>query len=189
MKELFDYLQQFDTLNEQQAELLISKAKYVDLPKKAYFSEAGKVPRQVAFIVSGILRFCYYNNKGEEITHYFVGEGQFVTDFPRFEAKVISAEYIQTVTDCKLIVFTKDDWDYLLATIVPWRGIETAMIKKCLDESLSRRSPMVSNDANERYQAFLQGFPALANRIPLAYVASFVGVTQQSLSRIRKNRR
>lgn len=189
MKQLLDYIQKFDTLNEQQAQLVTSKAKYVELPKEAYFSEAGKVPRQVAFILSGVLRFCYYNNKGQEITHYFVGEGQFVTDFPRFEAQIISAEYIQTVTDCKLLVFTKEDWDDLLATIVPWRGIETAMIKKCLDESLSRRSPMISNDATERYRAFLESFPALATRIPLAYVASYVGVTQQSLSRIRKNLR
>jgi len=189
MKVLLDYLQQFDTLNEQQAELVTSKAKYTDLPKEAYFSEAGKVPKQIAFIVSGVLRFCYYNNKGSEITHYFVGDGQFVTDFPRFEAQIISAEYIQAVTDCKLLVFTKDDWDELLATIVPWRGIETAMIKKCLDESISRRSPMVSNDATERYRAFMEGFSALATRIPLSYVASYVGVTQQSLSRIRKNLR
>lgn len=189
MKELLDHIQQFDTLNEQQANLVTGKAKYVELPKEAYFSEAGKVPRQVAFILSGVLRFCYYNNKGQEVTHYFVGEGQFVTDFPRFEAQIISAEYIQTVTDCKLLVFSKEDWDDLLATIVPWRGIETAMIKKCLDESLSRRSPMVSNDATERYRAFLESFPAFVTRIPLAYVASYVGVTQQSLSRIRKNLR
>jgi CRP-like cAMP-binding protein len=189
MKALLDYLRQFDTLNEQQAEMVISKAKLLELPKETYFSEAGKVPKQVGFILEGVLRFCYYNNKGQEVTHYFVGEGQFITDFPRFEAQIISAEYIQTVTDCKLLVFTKEDWDYLLATIITWSSIETKMVKKCLNESISRRSPMVSNDATERYLSFLESFPALVNRIPLAYVASYVGVTQQSLSRIRKNLR
>jgi CRP-like cAMP-binding protein len=189
MKELIDYLQRFDTLNEQQADLVTSKAKLLELAKETYFSEAGKVPKQVAYILEGVLRFCYYNNKGQEITHYFVGEGQFVTDFPRFEAQVISSEYIQTVTDCKLLVFTKEDWDDLLATIVNWRNIETQMIKKCLDESLMRRSKMVSSEATERYLSFLESFPALATRIPLAYVASYIGVTQQSLSRVRKNLR
>jgi CRP-like cAMP-binding protein len=189
MKELIDYLQRFETLNEQQIELVISKASYVELTKDTYFSEAGKVPRQVGYILEGILRFCYFNNKGQEVTHYFVGEGQFVTDFPRFEAQIISSEYIETVTDCKMIVFTKEDWDELLRTIGPWSNIETKMVKRCLTESITRRSPLVADDATTRYLSFLDSFSALVNRIPLAYVASYLGITQQSLSRIRKNLR
>ncbi|OQP52511.1 hypothetical protein [Niastella populi] len=49
MQELLDYLQQFDTLNEQQAELVTSKANLLELPKETYFSEAGKMPKQIGF--------------------------------------------------------------------------------------------------------------------------------------------
>ena len=61
------------------------------------------------------------------------------------------------------------------------------MVKKCLTLAMERRSPLVSEDATTRYLSFIGGFPNLINRIPLSYVASYLGITQQSLSRIRRN--
>ncbi|MBE9585148.1 Crp/Fnr family transcriptional regulator [Mucilaginibacter sp. JRF] len=187
MKELIDYILQFGVLNEQQLAFVTSKAKMVELPKDAYFSEAGKVPKQVAFVLQGVLRFCYYNNKGQEITHYFIGENQFITDYPKFEAQILASEYIQAVTDCKMLVFSKKDWDEIANTIVGWDNIEIKMVKKCLNESIQRRSPLVAEDATTRYLSFLENFSKLVGRLPLSYVASYLGITQQSLSRIRKN--
>lgn len=57
--------------------LIISKVKEIELRKEAYFSEAGKIPRQVGFVLEGVARGCYYNNKGEEITRCFITEVNF----------------------------------------------------------------------------------------------------------------
>jgi len=54
-------------------------------------------------------------------------------------------------------------------------------------DAMDRRSPLVSEDATTRYLSFLEKYPMLINRIPLSYIASYLGITQQSLSRIRKN--
>ncbi len=184
---MFNYILQFGDLNKQQIELIASKATQLELHKDEYFSEAGKVPRYTGFILQGVFRFCYYNNKGEEITNNFVEANSFVVDYPKFEANVASSEYIQAVTDCKLIVFTRKHWEELLNIIVGWDKIVAKIYQKCLLEAIDRRSPLVSEDATTRYLSFIERFPSLANQVPLAYIASYLGITQQSLSRIRRN--
>lgn len=187
MKDFVNYILQFGELNKHQIDLVTSKATKAELAKEAYFSEAGKIPRQIGFVLEGIVRFCYYNNKGQEITHYFIGDNHFISDYLRFEAQIAASEYIQAVTDCKMLVFSKKDWDEISNTIIGWDSIVFKIYKKCMTESIDRRSPMVAEDATTRYLSFIENFPTLVNRIPLSYVVSYLGITQQSLSRIRKN--
>ena len=187
MKQLINFILLFGNLNEQQVDYLLGKATECTLARNGYFSEAGKIPRQIAFVLEGVLRFCYYNNKGEEITHYFIGEGQFITDYAKFEAQIVASEYIQAVTNCKMLVFSKDAWDEVANTIVGWENMESKMVKKCLTESIDRRSRLLTEDATTRYLSFIKDFERIINRIPLSYIASYLGITQQSLSRIRKN--
>ena len=184
MKKLIEYILQFGNLNNQQIDLITSRATEKELRKDDYFVEAGKMFNQVVFILDGILRICYYNNKGEEITKYFVDENHLFANPNKGEPMT---EYIQAVTDCKLIVFSQQDWEELSNTIVGWDSIVNKIFQKALVEKLDRRSSLVSEDATTRYLTFLKKFPTLANRVPLSYVASYLGITQSSLSRIRKN--
>lgn len=187
MEALITYILQFGNLNPQQVALVKQSVVEVTLRKDEYFSEAGKIPRQVGFVLEGIFRFCYYNNKGEEITNYLIDENNFITDYLNFEAHVASSEYIQAVTNCRMLVFSREKWNELNHTIIGWDKIVNKIVQKCLIQKIESRSPMVAEDATTRYLSFLEKFPQLANRVPLAYIASYLGITQQSLSRIRKN--
>ncbi|MDR3025018.1 Crp/Fnr family transcriptional regulator [Chryseobacterium sp.] len=187
MKEMIDFLLQFGNLNTQQIDLIASKAEELDLQKDEYFSEAGKVPNQIGFIMEGILRVCYYDNKGNEITKYFCDENHLIVDWHHYDARIPASEYVQAVTECKLLVFSRQNWEELSNTIIGWDNMVSKIIQKALIRKLDRRSPLVSEDATTRYLVFLEKFPSVANRVPLSYIASYLGVTQQSLSRIRKN--
>ncbi|MBZ4035100.1 Crp/Fnr family transcriptional regulator [Flavobacterium sp. 17A] len=187
MKELVNYILQFGNLNQQQIDLILSKAQEREINKEDYFSEAGKVSVEVGFILEGILRVCYYNNKGEEITKYFIDENNLVVDLDSFDNNICSSAYVQAVTDCKMIVFSKKDWQELLDTIIGWDTIVHKIISKALIQKVARRSPLVSEDATTRYLSFMEMFPNVINRVPLSYLASYLGITQSSLSRIRKN--
>lgn len=187
MNNLTNYLLEFGHLNQQQVELIKRKAKEVLLKKDEYFSEAGKIPRRVAFIKEGILRICYYNSKGDEITKYFIEENHFAVDINSFNQKVPSSEYVQAVTDCTLLVFSTESFNDLSTTIIQWDSIINKVIEKALIEKVNKLSPMLTEDATTRYLNFLEKFPNLANRVPLSYLASYLGITQSSLSRIRKN--
>lgn len=185
MEELINYLLQFGNLNPQQIDLVIGKTTELELKKNDYFVEAGKIFNQVAFILKGVLRICYYNNKGEEITKYFSDENHLLAN--PYNINEPMTEYIQAVTDCKLLVFSRKDWNELSNTIVGWDKIANKIFQKALLEKMDRRSALVSEDATTRYLTFLEKFPTLANHVPLSYIASYLGITQQSLSRIRKN--
>lgn len=187
MEALINYLLQFGQLNQQQIDLISNKTKIVELKKDTYFSEAGKIPKQVAFVESGILRVCYYSNKGEEITKYFIDENNFAVDLNSFSSQIPSSEYIQAITDCTLIVFSSEALKDLSLTIIGWDIIINKITSKSLLEKVNRISPMLTEDAKSRYLNFLDKFPHLANRIPLSLLASYIGITQSSLSRIRKN--
>ncbi|MCP2025810.1 CRP-like cAMP-binding protein [Flavobacterium sp. HSC-32F16] len=182
MKEFIEYILQYGNLNKQQIDLIASKAKELQLNKDEYFAEAGKVLKQVGFIIDGILRICYYNNKGEEITKIFMEEKHLLYNL----SNVPSTEYIQAATNCKLLVFSNQDWKEISNTIIEWENIIQKIAHKSLVQKLERVSPLISQDATTRYLEFMEKYPTLVNRIPLAYIASYLGITQQSLSRIRK---
>ncbi|QOG00948.1 Crp/Fnr family transcriptional regulator [Flavobacterium sp. MDT1-60] len=187
MKEFIEYILQFGNLNQHQLDLISKKATEKILLKDEYFSEAGKIAQEVGFTLEGIIRVCYYNNKGDEITKYFIDENNLVVDLESFNNDICSNAYVQAITDCRILVFSKKDWKELLDIIIPWEAIVNKITSRALILKIERRSPLVSEDATTRYLMFLKIYPNVVNRIPLSYIASYLGITQSSLSRIRKS--
>ena len=187
MEALINYLLQFGNLNRQQIDLIKSKAVFREVRKDEYYHEAGKIPREVIFLTDGIMRVCYYNNKGDEITKYFIDENNFMADINSYNQEIPSTEYVQAVTHCKYYGLSKSAMKELSMTIIEWDAIVAKITAKGLADKVNKISPMMAEDATERYLSFLEKFPGLANRIPLSYLASYLGITQSSLSRIRKN--
>jgi len=187
MEQLINYLLQFGHLNQQQIELIKSKATVKSIKKEAYYQEAGQIPREVIFLIEGIMRVCYYSNNGTEITKYFLDEDRFIADVTSFNAGVPSSEYVQAVTDCWYVVLSKRALEELSMTIVGWDALIAKVTAKGYADKVNRISAMMSDNASERYRKFLTEFPNLANRIPLSYLASYLGITQSSLSRIRRH--
>ncbi|SHH83365.1 Crp/Fnr family transcriptional regulator [Flavobacterium defluvii] len=187
MEEFIEYILQFGNLNQQQIDLVLNNAIEIELKKDEYFSEAGKVSQQVGFVLNGVLRVCYYNNKGEEITKYFIDENNLVVDFESFENEIPSTVYVQAAADTKIMVFPRKNWKELSNIIVGWDAIVHKIVSRALMQKVERRSPLISEDAKTRYLKFLEIYPNIVNRVPLSFVASYLGITQSSLSRIRKN--
>lgn len=187
MEKFINYVLQFGNLNKQQIDLVKSKAKEIQLRKEEYFWEAGKTVKQIGFLTDGVIRVFFYNNKGEEITRYFIDENHLILSGNTIDEIYTPSEYLSAITDCNLVVFSKQNWKDLSETIIGWDSIVQKIITKHHSEKIARRSELVSQDGTERYLDFIEKFPKLANRVPLSYIASYLGVTQSSLSRIRKN--
>ncbi|WP_299365917.1 Crp/Fnr family transcriptional regulator [Winogradskyella sp.] len=186
MDNLINYLLQFGQLNAQQIELIRNSIQEIELKTGNYFSEAGKTANQVAFVEKGVLRVCYYNKEGEEITRYFIDENNFAVDLNSYSLKVPSSEYIQAIIPSNLIVFNRSELENLSNTIIDWDKIIVQITNKALMEKVNRISPMLAENAKTRYIEFHKRFPNLVNRIPLNYLASYIGITKNSLSRIRR---
>ena len=184
---LLDMLQQFGSLNAQQTALVSSLVKAKAYGAGDYFLRAGQVSQEVGFIVSGIFRVCYYDQEGNEITRYFLDEGNFVVDLQGFNLGISATEYIEAVTDCELLILNRSAMEMLSQTIMLWDGLVNKLTTKAMAEKVARVSWMMPRDAKARYQYFLEHFPNLANRVPLQYIASYIGVTKSSLSRLRRD--
>jgi CRP-like cAMP-binding protein len=187
MEKFIEYILQFGNLNKQQIDLIKSKATAIELHKDEYYWEAGKTVRQIGFLTDGVLRVHYYNNKGEEITRYFIDENHLILSGNTIDEVYTPSEYLSAITDCKLVVFSKQDWKEITETIIGWDTIIQRITAKHHREKIERRGGLVSQDGTERYLDFIQKFPTLVNRVPLSFIASYLGITQSSLSRIRKN--
>lgn len=142
--------------------------------------------RRVAFVTEGILRFYFCNNAGEEVTLNFIAEGAFAVDLESLNYGSPSTGYVEAVTDCSLTVFSRDAWRELSLTIIGWDAIVSKIALKVYAEKATRAGHMLAEDAKSRYLHFLDNFPTLANRIPLSKLAFYLGMTQSSLSRIRR---
>ncbi|WP_219223402.1 Crp/Fnr family transcriptional regulator [Pedobacter antarcticus] len=186
MEDLIKYLLKFGQLNESQCALIQSKTQLKKVKKGEYFSEAGKVSRKIGYVTKGVFRICYYNKTGESFTRYFVYENRFITDINSFIDEVPSAEYIEAVTDCEILVFSKKDFSELAMTIPGWSDIFSKITSYVLENKMRASSNMLVQDAQTRYSHFLAHYPGLANRIPQLMLASYLGITPSSLSRIRK---
>lgn len=186
MEEFLDFMLQFGHLNQQQMDLITKKAETIELSTNDYFWEAGKPINHVGFTKKGVLRVYYYNNQGEEITRYFIEENLLILYGHDIESNYVPSEYVQAIETCELVVFSKRNWRDISETIVGWEAIVQKIVAKQQKEKLERRSPLIEQDAKTRYLGFMQKFPNLVNRIPLSYVASYLGITQSTLSRVRK---
>ncbi|HVZ57111.1 MAG TPA: Crp/Fnr family transcriptional regulator [Chitinophagaceae bacterium] len=184
---LINYLLLFGSLNKQQIDLITSSLTVKYFEEGAYFLKAGQVSRDIGFVTRGIFRVCYYDNDGNEITRYFVEENHFIADINSYNTLLPTTEYVQAVVDCEVIILSRQVMENLSRTILVWDSLIAKIVAKSLAEKVSRISVMMPQDAAARYQYFLEAFPNVANRVPLQYIASYIGVTKSSLSRLRRH--
>ena len=188
MNEFLAYVSQFGRLTPQQQDLVAQKATRVTLRKGDYFVETGAVAQRVGFVEAGVLRVYSSTEEGEESTRYFIDEGHAILDIREpGVATHASLCVVQAVTDCRLVVFSAQQWQTFFQVIPDWERIVHKLVAQAMREKMERVLPMVGQDAATRYTSFLTKYPQLANRVPLAYLSSYLGMTPSSLSRVRKH--
>ncbi len=180
-----NYLKQFGHLNEESSSLLSNLMVQQQFKANEYFLSAGEYSNKIGFIEEGVFRIVFYNKEGDEITRYFLSENQFVVDLYAFNNHVVSGEYIQAVTPSRLTILDRDTLQTLSRKIPQWDKLLNTLTQNALMEKLYNRSDLVNKDAKTKYLDFIKKNPKLIHRIPLGYLASYLGIKQQSLSRIR----
>ena len=175
------------TLSQDDLNFTLNLFKPISLKKDDYFLELGKRCNHVAFIKSGILRIFYPNDKGEEITCYFSLPNEFVTSFSSFSNQSPSIENIQAILPSELLIISKQDLDMLYQKIPSTQEFGRKAAENLAMIMEKRMVLFQSHSAEERYQFLLKNSPILIQTVPLQYLASYLGITPQHLSRLRKN--
>lgn len=184
--ELSDNIHQIVPLTAIEKEAIERAFSPVRFHKGEQWIEEGKVCRQVAYVMEGKLRIYYLDDNGEEVTCYFVTPGNFVSSFTSFLTNTPTKENIEAIEDSTLLVISKTDLEKL-SEEVPKVHIWRRVVAENLFIVMEKRIAMLqSKTANERYERMLKDNPEIIQTIPLQYIASFLGITPQHLSRLRK---
>lgn len=154
------------------------------LPKNELLVTEGKICRNLYFLQKGALRGSYILD-GKEITHWFAFDNDFVTSFHSFITRQPAIENIQTIEGCVLWAISKDRLNILLNQ---YHDIER-LVRIAYEKYYIRLEERFVNGhfktAHEKYQDLLTRSPHILERVPLGYIASYLGISQETLSRIR----
>lgn len=172
-----------------QHELNIIRAYFREelLQKGDLFTREGKACNRLSIIQSGILRI-YALWDGKEITQWISQEHDFITEAAGFFFDQNNRWSIQALTDVTLLSITKANYQNLCQALPQWNKMERHFIVKCFAMLEERVFSHLSMSAEERYQLYFEQNPELFNRVPLQYIASVLGMTAETFSRIRKRK-
>lgn len=181
-----EHIHQIIALLQPEKECVENAFKKMELSKGDFLIKQGKVCDQVAFVVTGKLRNFYIDDAGNEVTCFFVTADSFVSAFTSFLTNTPTHENITALEDTVLRVISKKDIEEL-SVLIPKMQIFRRIIAENLFIIMEKRIMMLqSQSAHERYEKMLKENPEILLSVPLQYTASFLGITPQHLSRLRK---
>ena len=187
-KNLIDYINQRATspLTGDEEALIVATFQPKKLRKKQYFLQEGHVCKYVGFIVKGAMRQYSVDDKGvEHIVHLYI-ENYWVSDRESAIMLTPSKYNIDAWEDTELLITTVADMLDLIAKMPSFGQMTRLMDQRSFIASQRRLNSTISNTAEKRYEEFAENHPQFIQRFPQHIIASYLGITKDTLSRVRK---
>ena len=184
-EKLIRFLQSTDFVNAGQAEEIANVFTQKAFGKNAFLLQAGRVSDDYLFLDSGFMRAFACDTDGHDVTTGFYASGQIVFEVASFFNRTPSQEYIQALTDCRGWSITHQQLNALFHARPEFREFGRSVLVRGFAALKSRMLAMITESATERYEKLVKTTPEILLHAPVKHVASYLGVTDTSLSRIR----
>ena len=181
---LLQFIEKTVSIDEGEKEFVAELFHEKKFVKGEYFLKEGDVCRYVGFMISGVMRY-YINDDGEEKTYGFAKESDFVCNNESFLPQQPSRQIIQALEDCTLLVIGYNDLQKFYTSFKNGERFGRMVIEQVFVKTLQGLNSFYTDSPELRYEKFVKEYTDLLQRIPQYYIASYVGVKPQSLSRIR----
>lgn len=155
------------------------------LRKKQYFLQEGEICTHTAFVEKGLMRSYTIDSKGNDHILQFAFEGWWLTDLYSYLTNEPSMFNMDALEDSELLLITKPDWDTLLTNVPSLERYFRILIQNNLIVTQRRLMGELSETAEEKYLRLLKSFPQCIQRVPQHMIASYLGITRETLSRVR----
>ncbi|NLF43330.1 MAG: Crp/Fnr family transcriptional regulator [Bacteroidales bacterium] len=175
------------SLNKEDHELIETYFKPLKVEKNIRLIEPGTPVRLAYFINSGYIRYYKYLESGEELIIHLYAANNFATSLNSFFSNLPSCEVMQTLTECELLTITKDDLEKLYSTNQKWQYFGRKLMEGFLIEKEQRIIDQISLSGQEKYLKLFKTNPDIIQNVQVKYLASFLGLQPESLSRIKKH--
>lgn len=158
----------------------------VAFSKNTVIEEAGKVPQYLYYIVSGYLRLFYEDQNGNEVTTHINCPPGFFTSYSEFIDGRVSENKVECITDCELLRISKTDLDLLIHESQAMKDFSISVFQQSITYNENRSKALSVLNAEQRYLKLMEEYPGIIQNVPIQYIASFLGMKPESLSRIRR---
>jgi CRP-like cAMP-binding protein len=185
MNVIFEYFNRILPISEKEINEITPFLKTITLEKDDFFLEQNQICKSLAFITNGSIRSFHIKLNGSTINIMLSSENEFVSDLDSFVTKTPSNLFIQAIEKTELITITKDDLDTISEGSLFWTKLGKIMTEHVFIIVKQRLESLLYKSPTERYMELQNNYPEFLNKYSLTDIASFIGVTRQSLSRIR----
>lgn len=185
MDEIRTFIDNISPMNNSDWEFFSSKLQEIKLDRNTPLLKVGKTENYLYFISKGIIRL-YIPRVESDLTFGFLFENEFVTGYDSFLSQMPSEYQIETLTESVLWRISKKDLEEVYQKTSNGNIIGRKMAENMFLIKSKREISLLNKTAEERYLSLFTDRPKLLQQIPLKYIASYIGVTPQALSRIRK---
>jgi CRP-like cAMP-binding protein len=187
MYEVFEkYLKENTDLTEAERQHIQSLAVHKKIRKRQFLLQEGDVSNHKYFVLSGCLRSYRVKEDGTEHILKFATENWWIGDMESYNHQTPSRMNIDALEDGEVLLWSRHNFDALLKAIPAWNAFRDNLLARSLDAGENRIFTAISFTAEEKYRHFLATYPDVAQRVPLHLIASYLGVSRETLTRIRK---
>ena len=183
---LIEFLRRTNLVSIQTAESIAAEFAPKKIVANQYLLKEGNISDEYVFLESGFMRSFARDMDGDEVTTNFYWENQLVFEVSSFFNRTKSKENIQAIDDCKGWFITYEQLNNLFHSLPEFRDFGRSVLVKGFASLKTRVLSMITETAEARYEALLKGNPEIFQHVPLKHIASYLGITDTSLSRIRK---
>lgn len=178
------YIEGIVDFSESEMELILTHFKPMHLPAGEYFVDEGLVCNHIGFITKGFLR-TYYEINDQEVTTMVLAKHNIVTAHTSFTLQRRSMCYIQAISDCELLVLSHKSMQELYERVPKWERLGRLITEQVYGYMEGRVVDYLSLSPEDRYRKMVEENGKLLKNVPLRYIASMLGITPETLSRIR----
>ncbi|MEE4196687.1 MAG: Crp/Fnr family transcriptional regulator [Bacteroidales bacterium] len=183
---LADQFKQIDFLSNQEIIEICQYFKAENIPKNHFFLEEGRRCTKIGFLVKGILCSFKLDQNGEGIVKHFIEPNQFFSDIESYNKSKPANLNIQAVIDSSILSLSKEDHKRLQKDFPQLKHTLSIFSSQALNNMIQMQNFLYFGSALEKYKFFVENHPNLARHVPLKLISSYLGITQSSLSRIRR---
>jgi len=180
-------ISRYVTFSDEEFDVFDSLLEYKQVPKKTILLHEGEMCNFEAFVIKGCLRKYYIDANGFEVILQFAIENAWVSDisFSIYEDKP-SQVFIETLEDCELLLFSPETKETLFVKAPRFERAFRILMQRNLSVTQNRLFNTIAKTATEKYQEFLGHYPTIPQRVAQHYIASYLGISPEFLSKIRK---
>jgi CRP-like cAMP-binding protein len=185
-QKLIELLQSTNLVTLQTAETIANTFTPKDINRHQFLYKSGKICNEYYFLENGFMRAFAYDTDGNDITTNFYSSNQLVFEVSSFFTRTISKENVQAIVDCSGWFITYEQLNGLFHSLPEFREFGRAVLVRGFATLKTRMLSMITETAEQRYDTLLQNNPEIFQHAALKHIASYLGITDTSLSRIRK---